>query len=215
MFRRAFMRTAALLGTILFALTTGPLVSRAEEPTDHKPYRESKPDECKDCHGASGVIDYHSGSTFLKDHRLLAQKPTANCGDCHEQSYCVDCHNGGNLDADARKGLSRRGESMPTTHAADFISTHAIASRDDPNSCSRCHESTFCSDCHAKWNAKPGLPYAIRPHGPTYSSGGVPDPSWVASHRAQARRDLKSCEACHPSKADCSNFACHPGLGGR
>jgi hypothetical protein len=209
------MRTAALLGTVLLAATAGTSAARAEERTDHKAYRDSKPDECRECHGGSGVVDHHSQPGFLKGHRLLAQKASANCGDCHSQSYCVDCHSGGNGDGSARRSLSRRGEPLPSTHTADFVSTHAIVSRDDPSSCARCHEPRFCSDCHARWSARPGLSYAVRRHGPTYTAGGVPDPSWVAAHRAQARRDLKSCEACHPSKADCSNFACHPGLRGR
>ena len=56
---------------------------------------------------------------------------------------------------------------------------------------------------------------AIRPHAPVYVGPGVVDPAWVSFHRAEARRNLQSCQGCHPQKSDCSNFACHSGLRGR
>ncbi|BDG10070.1 NapC/NirT family cytochrome c [Anaeromyxobacter paludicola] len=182
--------------------------------TDHKDYKASKPSECRDCHGASGVTDTHNAPDFKRQHRLVARKANNNCADCHQQSYCLDCHNGGNVDADLSKTFSRRGEYMPKSHAADFISTHAIKATDDPQSCNRCHEPKFCSDCHARQiqQNRPGM--SIRPHKPVFS-GGQPDPSWVSFHKTDARRNLRSCQGCHPSKSDCSNFQCHPGLGGR
>jgi len=205
---RSATRTIALLPmALLLALAAAP-GARAD---DHKAYREAKPDDCR---RGSGVMDNH-GPTFLQEHRKLAQKSSANCAACHEQSFCLDCHTGGNLETDAKKGLSRRGEPMPYTHEPDYVSIHALKARDDPQTCNRCHEPKFCSDCHVRWNAKVGLPFSVRPHAPVYASPGVLDPTWVSSHRAEARRNLRSCQACHPNKADCSNFACHSSLGGR
>jgi hypothetical protein len=182
---------------------------------DHKDYREAKPEDCRDCHLGSNVAPNH-GAGFLRDHRLLAQKTPNNCADCHEQSFCLDCHNGGNLSQDPRSSLSRRGESMPRTHAADFISTHPILAREEPRSCYRCHDSAkFCTDCHTRRSQQAGAPFDVRPHAPVYVSPGVLSPSWVAFHSGEARRNLQSCQSCHPQKSDCSNFACHPGLGGR
>ncbi len=212
--RLACSGTAARLTTAVL-LAIAALAAVAADPTDHKQYRDSKPEDCRECHRASGVMNWHQGPNFLREHRVIAERATNNCLDCHQVSYCLDCHNGGNVETDVRKSLSRRGESMPTTHAPDFISTHSIRSRDDPASCTRCHDPKFCSDCHARWSAKSGLPFGVKRHGPTFVSSGVPDPAWVSQHRLEAKRNLKSCEACHPSKADCSNFACHPGLGGR
>ena len=201
---------ALLAAACLAAVWPGPASS-----DDHKDYREAKPDDCRDCHRDSGIPENH-GATFLKDHRLLAQKAGNNCAACHEQSFCVDCHSGGNLSADARQSLSRRGEALPRTHQGDFIATHPIIAREEPRSCYRCHDSAkFCSDCHARRRAQPGVTFDVRPHSPVYASPGVLDPAWVASHRSDARRDLQSCQTCHPQKTDCSNFACHPGLGGR
>jgi hypothetical protein len=105
---------------------------------------------------------------------------------------------------------------MPPSHAADFVSTHPILAKEEPRSCYRCHDSAkFCNDCHSKSVLKPNTAFEVRPHRPVYVSGGVLDPNWIAFHSSEARRDLQSCQSCHPQKSDCSNFACHPGLGGR
>lgn len=198
---------------VLLAFAALPAAG-AEARTDHKQYKDAPIADCRECHRGSGVADNH-GATFLKEHRVLAQKATTNCFECHQQSQCLDCHNGGTLES-AQKSLSRRGESMPRSHAADFISSHAVVARDDPRSCQRCHESPrFCSDCHTKQIGKNRSGMAIRPHSPTFVGPGQPDPAWISFHRAEARRNLQTCQSCHPQKSDCSNFACHPGLGGR
>src|SRR5574340_283774 len=124
--------------------------------TDHRDYRNSKPDECKDCHSGAGVMSNH-GAFFVKEHRLLAQKGGNNCADCHQQSFCTDCHKGGNIETDLTRSLSRRGETMPRTHRSDFISIHAVKATDNPQTCSRCHEANFCSDCHSKTRQKGSL----------------------------------------------------------
>lgn len=183
--------------------------------TDHRGYRDSQlGEDCLECHVGSGVMNNH-GAFFAREHSLLAQKAGNNCADCHEQSYCLDCHNGGNIDTDARRSLSRRGEAMPRTHRSHFISIHPIKAADDPQSCFRCHESKFCSDCHLTKIAVNRSGMSIKPHSPIYVLPGVTDPRWNAEHAADARRNLQSCQGCHPQKADCTNFACHPTLGGR
>jgi hypothetical protein len=206
--------TGILLAFAACLLVTASL---ARAKTDHKDYKDAKPEECRACHESSGVPENH-GASFVRNHRTLAQRSSNNCEDCHAQSYCVDCHNGGNVDADQRS-LSRRGESLPTTHAADFISTHPLKAADDPESCYRCHTPQSCSDCHTqqtRQNRAGGRSaMSIKPHSPTFVSGGVPDPSWVSFHRSEARKNLRSCQGCHPQKSDCSNSSCHPGLQGR
>jgi hypothetical protein len=203
--------TISLAG--LVAVAWAVLAQAAE---DHRQYADAKPQDCAECHRSSGVVPNH-GAFFLRDHRLLALKATNNCKDCHQQSFCSDCHRGGNLDHQLERGQSRRGENMPGTHAPHFVSTHPIRAASDPQSCARCHDSRrFCSDCHQRSGVDQGANgLAVKPHAPTFSAPGVPDPSWVSFHRGEARRNLESCQACHPRKADCSNFACHPGLGGR
>jgi hypothetical protein len=185
--------------------------ARAE---DHRQYADSKPEDCAECHRGSGVMENH-GVAFQTDHRLAARRTPSNCGDCHLESWCSDCHHGGNLSRRPTASLSRRGEPTPRSHASDAISTHAIKAAGDARSCARCHEvATFCSDCHTRQIGRDRAGMAIRPHAPTFT-GGLPDPAWAAAHRREARRNLASCQACHPRKADCSNTACHPSLGGR
>jgi hypothetical protein len=198
---------AALLGVVWAAFTTA-----AE---NHRQYVDAKKEECTECHRGSGVMPNHD-AFFLREHRVLAKRVPNNCSDCHQQSWCSDCHFGGNVERRFGSSLSRRGENMPETHAADFLSTHPIKAHDDPQSCARCHEKqTFCSDCHQRQITGNRASMAIKPHAPTFAAPGVPDPAWVSFHKGEARRNLMTCEGCHPSKQDCSNFACHPGLGGR
>jgi hypothetical protein len=196
----------------------GAAVARAAE--DHKPYATMTRAECVECHGASNVASNHD-AFWERDHRTLAQKQSNFCNDCHQQSFCTDCHEGGGGRAD--RGRSRRGEAMPEGHEPGFVATHQLKAH-DPRSCNRCHDSgRFCSDCHQKAFGRQGSGASesalslvrVSPHAPVFAAPGVPDPTWVGEHKSKARRELKTCQACHPSKQDCSNFACHPGLGGR
>jgi hypothetical protein len=204
------------LSAVLLLLT----VCVALAATNHKEYRDAAPDECRDCHRDSGVLPNH-GPFFMTEHRVLAQKATSNCADCHEQSFCLDCHKGGNIETDVRKSLSRRGETMPRTHRSDFLSIHALKAADDPKNCYRCHETSFCTDCHGRQIQRNRAGMSIKrfdsraTHAPTFVANGVPDPAWVSFHSADARRNLQSCQGCHPQKSDCTNFACHPNLGGK
>lgn len=210
------LRWLALIGLV------GATAAQAAE--NHKPYASAKREECVECHRGNGVSANHD-ATWEHDHKATAQKQNANCGDCHQQSFCVDCHKGGSgMDAAMDRGRSRRGEVMPFGHEPGFVATHQLQAR-DPRACYRCHDSgEFCNDCHQRafgrvqgGNTSQSALGAVRvtPHAPTYTAPGVPDPSWVSEHRSKARRELKTCQACHPSKQDCSNYACHPGLGGR
>jgi hypothetical protein len=188
--------------------------------TSHREYKDAKLEDCRECHGGSGVADNH-GAFFMNEHRLLAQKASSNCADCHQQSFCLDCHNGGNIETDLRKSLSRRGESMPKTHRSDFISIHPVKAADNLQTCNRCHEPKFCSDCHTRQiqRNRPGMSIqrfdARSNHIPVFDSPGVLNAGWVSYHSGQARRNLQSCQGCHPQKADCTNFLCHPNLRGR
>jgi hypothetical protein len=165
--------------------------------TDHKEYKDYKLSACQDCHTGAGDMSNHGG---FREHRLLAQRADTNCTDCHQQSYCFDCHNGGNIEAYMQKSLSREGETMPTTHGADFISTHPLKAKDDPQNCYRCHESNFCSDCHNNSinNGK------IANHWVLNGGGSAAN---LAAHPADARRNLQSCQGCHPDAVVCQQ--CH------
>ena len=182
--------------------------------TDHKAYKSAAPEECRECHSGSGVMGNH-GAFFMKEHRLLALKASNNCAECHEQSFCQDCHVGGGIETDLQKSLSRRGEYMPKTHRSDFISIHPVKAADNPRDCYRCHESNFCSDCHNRQIQQNRAGMNIKNHRPVFDAPSVLNQGWVSFHRGEARRNLQSCQGCHPQKGDCTNFLCHPNLRGR
>jgi len=188
--------TVALLGGMACLLVFSLSFARM----DHREFKKSKPAECLECHKASGVMPNH-GPFFLKDHRLLAKRANNNCYDCHEQSYCIDCHKGGGVEPDVKKSTSRTGEYMPTTHRSDFISVHSVKAMDNPQNCYRCHQASFCQDCHSKANR--GM-MRIKSHQRT---GNTQIFQWNADHAAEARRSLQTCEACHPEADVC--IQCH------
>lgn len=218
--RRFFIHGALGLAVMLGVA----LATTAQAAEDHKPYAGLKLAECAECHQGSDVASNHD-AFFARDHRVLAQKQSNFCNDCHQQSFCSDCHEGGGVDRTLQRSGSRRGETMPTGHEPGFLATHQLKASSDPRSCTRCHDSgRFCNDCHDRAFGRNGTSgtstdalrsVGVRQHAPVFAGPGVPDPSWVSEHRTRARRELKTCQACHPSKQDCSNFACHPGLGGR
>ena len=188
----------------IILLSTGfliVLVCLAFARTDHRDFKSISLEECKDCHSSAGVIANH-GDFFVKEHRLLAQKAGSNCADCHQQSFCLDCHKGGGIEPDLKRSLSTKGEYMPKTHRSDFISIHSIKAKDNSQSCYRCHESKFCSDCHSKIRNKGSM--RIKSHRPAGTSQIF---NWNSDHAAEARRNLQSCESCHPDADVC--VQCH------
>ncbi|MBE0556515.1 MAG: cytochrome C, partial [Proteobacteria bacterium] len=77
----------------------------------------------------------------------------------------------------------------------------SIKAADNPQNCYRCHESRFCTDCHSR-TKKGNL--NIKSHRKV-GNGQVYD--WNADHAAEARRNLQSCESCHPEADVC--VQCH------
>ena len=192
-FKITFLTTAFLLVV---------LVCLSFAKTDHRDFKSNKADECKDCHNGSGVMSNH-GAFFVKEHRLLAQKAGSNCADCHQQSFCLDCHKGGGITTDLRKSISRSGELMPSSHRSDFISIHAIKAAGNTQNCYRCHESKSCTDCHTKTQNKGSM--KIKSHRKAGTTQIYDD--WNTDHAAEARRNLQSCESCHPEADVC--VRCH------
>lgn len=91
---------------------------------------------------------------------------------------------------------------MPKTHRSDYISIHSVKAADNPQNCYRCHESRFCSDCHGRTREKGNM--NIRSHRKAGSSQLY---DWTSDHASEARRNLQSCEACHPDADVC--VICH------
>jgi hypothetical protein len=197
---KTFLRAILILLPAILLATAG----FARE--NHTDYRDLKFNECADCHKGAGVPPNH-GSGWLKEHRIAAAKPNRPCFDCHDQQTCQDCHQGGGIDANLSRGQYKR-DITPPNHRSDWISIHPIQALSTPQQCRRCHEPTFCSGCHRRQNLG-GL--TIRYHA---QSGG--SQAYIAAfpqeHAAEARRNLASCQSCHPDGNVC--VTCHSARSG-
>jgi hypothetical protein len=168
----------------------------------HKDYATMKINDCNACHQSSGVTPNHGGF-WTKEHRLYAEKRPNNCQDCHQLSDCLDCHTGGGIDQDLHVSTSGANY-MPKSHRTDFREIHPIKAQDDPRSCYRCHDAErFCAACHSRFpkgtlNIKSHQ--MLGPHGQRYTFA-------IGEHSREARRNLQSCQACHPDGDVC--IQCH------
>lgn len=192
----------------------------------HKEFAKLDLKECAGCHTGSGIAPNH-GAAWSREHWVFAAQPQKNCADCHDQQYCLDCHTGGGIDADLSVGTAGLNY-VPHSHRTDFRELHPLKALDNPQTCTRCHDSRFCSDCHAKFRgpelmvqshrrAWSDLPAATP--GPLHSTfdptlcqtchpGGVlPKHVWSQEHAREARRNLQSCQTCHSDGAVCQT--CH------
>ncbi|RMG57094.1 MAG: cytochrome C [Deltaproteobacteria bacterium] len=207
----------------VFALFLAPAFGA--ESNQHADYRDMEISECNECHLGEGVQPNHQAGWNV-DHRLKAVKGESNCAVCHDQSFCLDCHTGGGIGADLDVS-NYKADYVPKSHRSDFREIHPIQAASDPNSCERCHDPQFCSDCHEKtpkgelqfqshregWSsieASPGVPHSSfsTSQCQTCHPGGVlPVKRWSVQHARDARRNLKSCESCHPEGNVC--LTCH------
>ncbi len=185
----------------MLILLSGLYVHQAvAQKQDHKEYAEMKPAECNDCHKAEGIAPNHD-SDWVRGHRVLASKATKNCDQCHAQKFCLDCHSGGGTGDDlATENFGR--DYKPKSHRSDWIDIHAIKAADNPQNCQRCHDVKYCDQCHSKF---PGGDLRIKSHRPLGSSGQ--QFTWNTNHSTEARRNLQSCQTCHPEGDVC--IQCH------
>ena len=182
------------------------LVAAAAARENHRPYRDLKLPECAECHQGSGIAPNHGGG-WRMEHRILAAGPANNCYDCHDQATCQNCHKGGGMDAKLSDSQWKR-DIVPDSHRSDWISIHPIQAMSNPQTCSRCHEPRFCSDCHGrlKKSAQTIKSHRKTPTGQSYI------PSFPGEHADEARRNLASCQACHPDGDVC--LTCHSARAG-
>jgi hypothetical protein len=173
---------------------------------DHRAYRELKLPECAECHIGSAVVPNHGGG-WLAEHRVLAASPNSNCYHCHDQATCQNCHKGGGLGAPPSSSQWKR-DIAPESHRTDWISIHPIQAASNPQPCSRCHEPSFCQNCHGK-QKKNELTIASHRKTSTGQSYITTNPG---AHAAEARRNLASCQACHPDADAC--LPCHSARSG-
>lgn len=167
----------------------------------HAEYAKMKISECNTCHKVNGIAPNHDAD-FERRHSLLATKAGNNCSQCHQLSYCLDCHQGGGDGSDPAKGTFGR-DYIPKSHRSDFINIHPIKALDNPQNCIRCHNQKYCSDCHSRF---PMGSLRIKSHlmlGPNSQQYTAV----FGEHATEARRNLQSCQSCHPEGDVC--IQCH------
>lgn len=197
-----------------------------QDTTPHKDYATMSVKECAECHKGSNVAPNH-GAYWVKEHGQVASKSRNNCADCHGQSFCLDCHKGGGIDADL-KISNYRTSYIPASHRTDFREIHPLKALDNPQSCFRCHNQRYCTECHSKFRGTDLMVQSHRtgwsdlqtsPVGPAHSTfntsqcqtchpgGLLPKYVWSSDHAREARRNLQACQTCHSDGAVC--MTCH------
>jgi len=181
---------------------------------------------CKECHDEAFVATVEipgqatHGPTWTLNHGPDAKAPGADCASCHGPEVCADCHNAGFADEEAA--------GMASAHRSDFHVTHPLLARADPKRCEACHDNGFCLDCHATFNPadlafsshrRGWSDLTVGDSGPAHSAfqpsqcqtchidSVLPAHEWSSSHSREARKNLATCQACHPEGDICLN--CH------
>jgi hypothetical protein len=186
---------------------------------------------CLNCHDQAFIDEVEfpglktHGPVWALNHRPFAKGNTYDCYACHQQFDCLECHKSGFADE-----MGDFGNNMINVHRSDFHVTHPIAARTDPQLCSSCHENRFCVDCHDNF-APADL--AVLSHRRGFTSGTLdgfhafftpeqcsschndpetgqtvlPSHEWSSQHAREARKNLASCQACHPEGEVC--LQCH------
>lgn len=191
-----------LLFVFMLLLMSALYVQQASaQKQQHKEYAETKISECNSCHKGEGIAPNHD-SDWVRSHRTLASKAESNCAQCHTQSYCLDCHQGGGINADLSTATFGR-DYIPKSHRSDFVTIHPIKALDNPQTCYRCHDQKFCTACHDRF---PKGSMRIKSHLMLGANGQRYAPA-INEHATEARRNLQSCQSCHPEGDVC--IQCH------
>ncbi|HMN03844.1 MAG TPA: cytochrome C [Geobacter anodireducens] len=167
----------------------------------HKEYATTPIGECNACHKGEGIAPNHDAD-WVRGHRVVASRAGKNCADCHVQQFCLDCHQGGGIEANLSTRTFMR-DYVPKSHRSNFLSIHPTKALDNPQSCTRCHDQSYCNECHARYpkgSLRIKSHLMLGPNGQKYSPG-------LGEHAIEARRNLQSCQTCHPEGDVC--IQCH------
>ncbi len=181
---------------------TAPKSSAVSNKQAHAEYAKMAIQECNTCHKAEGIAPNHDADFIMRGHSALAGRAGNNCSQCHQQNWCLDCHQGGGDGSDTSKGTFGR-DYKPKSHRSDFINIHPIKAQDNPQTCNRCHETKYCNDCHGRFPkgaSRIKSHMMLGPNGQQYTAA-------FGEHSTEARRNLQSCQACHPEGDVC--IQCH------
>jgi len=126
--------------------------------------------------------------------RTVENRPTmASCLGCHEHKRdydngrCAKCH----------KDLSRFPLEPITSfsHLGDYVRNHAGDARAAADRCATCHETTFCTDCHARtvsMKIEARLPERV-------NDNFIHRNDFLGRHAIQAKAEPATCRRCHGS----------------
>lgn len=187
---------------------------------------------CLQCHeqpfidGVSLPTPKTHGPVWALNHRSEAKAKAIDCSSCHEQKFCLDCHKAGFADE-----MGSFSNNMINVHRSDFQVSHPIAARTNPQLCASCHENGFCEECHNDFRRTDLAGVSHRRQWSDMLAGGAPhenvDPNscrschiggilpsheWTNGHAREARKNLATCQACHPDGQVC--IKCHSAKSG-
>ncbi|GAB6083022.1 hypothetical protein JCM30471_19360 [Desulfuromonas carbonis] len=188
---------------------------------------------CLECHEKAFVEEVTfpglktHGPVWAFNHRPAAKNGAIDCSACHQQDFCLECHS----DAGRADEMGAFGNAMVNVHRSDFHVTHPIAARTDPQLCSSCHEQNFCRECHEQfapadlaldshrrsWSdlTVSGTPHETFPANSCqtcHPNSVLPSHEWSSRHSREARKNLATCQACHPDGDIC--LKCHSAKSG-
>jgi hypothetical protein len=115
------------------------------------------------------------------------------CLSCHEHRKDYDEGRCGTCHVDLRKYQL---EPLSTfSHRGDFVREHGAVARTGPDTCAKCHEQTFCTDCHGRTvstKIEVKLPERV-------DAQFIHRNDFLGRHAAEAKAEPATCRRCHGS----------------
>jgi hypothetical protein len=181
----------------------------------HKEQKEKN--NCGFCHTDVQHAAKHTlaeGSVRM-DHSKHIELVKEDCATCHKQlpepfaiavaapkmSDCLSCHGHSKEYAQAQCNgchptLNRLASLKPLSdfsHQGNYVARHGADARSSAETCSQCHDQTFCADCHAKTVAtrvEVKFPEAV-------AAMFIHRNDFVGRHAIEAAGNQASCRKCH------------------
>ena len=146
---------------------------------NHQEHIERVKEDCTVCHQELPNPTWTKGLSPSMD----------SCLKCHQKDWdegnCALCH----------EDLTRY-DLKPVaaySHAPGFGTNHRMAARAQPESCSTCHQQSFCSDCHEKTQA-PRVELQLPERVDRFF---VHRNDFLSRHAVEAASDESTCLRCH------------------
>ncbi len=176
--------------------------------TCHNHAEEYEKSQCTRCHPVlqrmplEAVAEFNHAGNWIERHPLMARAQGAACQECHPQAFCTECHSRVAPASPAR--LYPEEVTRTLIHRGDWLSTHFVEARAQGDLCYRCHEQSFCNDCHKTYGLAGNFTNP-NPH---------PMPAWMTPgsskfHGTEARERIETCAACHDQGTSSNCVTCH------